>query len=244
MLDLVHTDLSGPMRTESMGGARYLMTFVEDSTRWTEVKFLKSKNQALDAFKSYKNLVETQIGRKIKCVQSDNGTEFCNNSFNEFLHNCGIKRRLTVAHTPQQNGVAERKNRTLVEMARCMLFEANLPRSFWAEAVATANYLRNRCPSRSLGGGIPYEMWEGKPLDLSHLRTFRCRAFTLNKQPGKGKFDQRGRECIFIGYSKESKGYRVWLPVERKIQVTRDVNFMNEYLRGNRWVEIDINSTK
>ena len=95
MLDLVHTDLSGPMCTESMGGGRYFMMFVEDSTRWTEVKFLKSKNQALDAFKSYKNLVETQTGRKIKCVQSDNGTEYCNNSFNEFPDNCGIKRRLT-----------------------------------------------------------------------------------------------------------------------------------------------------
>ena len=184
------------------------------------MKFLKSKNQALDAFKSYKNLVETQTGRKIRCVQSDNGTEYCNNIFSEYLDNCGIKKRITVAHTQEQNGVAERKNRTLIEMAKCMLSEADLPRSFWAEAVATANYPRNRCPSSGLGREITYEKWKRKPLDLSHFRTFGCRAFSLNKQPEKGKFDQHRRECIFIGYLEESKSYRVWLPVEKKIQVT------------------------
>ena len=100
MLGIVHTDLCGPMRTQSMGGAKYLLTFVDDATRWCEVRFLKSKDQVLEIFTSYKNLMENQTGRKIKQVQSDNGKEYCNKAFNDYLDKCGIKRRLTVPYTP------------------------------------------------------------------------------------------------------------------------------------------------
>lgn len=129
MLDLVHKNLCRPMWTYFLGGSKYFITFVDDSTRWTDVEFLKSKDQAFDAFKSYKDFIENQMGKKIKCV--------CN--------------RTSVKY------IAERKNRTLVEMARCMMFEVDVPRSFRAEAVVTSNYLRNRYSSRSSDGEFRLE---------------------------------------------------------------------------------------
>ena len=229
LLDIVHTDLCGPMRTTSIGGTRYFMTLIDDSSRWCEVYFLKSKDEAAGKFVEYKNLVETQTGRKIKAVQSDNGTEYCNKTMDEIFKKAGIRRRLTATHTPQQNGVAERKNRTLVESARCMMIHSGLPPSFWAEAVATANHIRNRCITKSLDGTTPYNAWTGRQTNIGYFKTFGCKAYVLDKAHNKGKFDRRGIEGIFVGYSNESKAYRVWIPEEKKIRVTRDVRFLDEF---------------
>lgn len=150
LLELIHCDLCGPMKTESFGKSLYFITFIDDRSRWSEVKFLKRKSEALEAFKSFKNKVECLFDRRIKYLQTDNGGEFTTGrDFNHFLESCGIQRRLTVSHCPAQNGVAERKNRVLQEMTRCFLIEAGLPQVFWAEAVNTACYIRNRCPSRA-----------------------------------------------------------------------------------------------
>ena len=135
----------------------------------------------------------------------------------------GICRQLTVTYTPQQNGVAERKNRKLVEMARCLLLQSNLDDSFWAEAIAIANHIRKRCITRRLDGKTPYELWKGKLTNLYYLRTF-----VLNKFPGKVKFEARSNEGIFIGYSEQAKAYRVWLTAERKVVTTRDVKFLEK----------------
>lgn len=177
----MHSDLCGPMRQESLSGAKYFATFIDDATRWCVVKFLKKKSDLTDAFKSYQNMVETQTGLKVKCLQTDNGKEYKNTELDKHLENCGIKRRLTIPHTPEQNGVAERKNRTLVEMARCLMISSNLPSSFWAEAISTANHLRNRCPSRNLNGLTPFKKWTSVHPHLSYLKTFGCKGLSLNK---------------------------------------------------------------
>ena len=140
LLEILYTDVCGPMRCPSVGGKKYFVTFIDDKSRWCEVYFVKIKYEILHIFEQYKQMVETSTERKIKILQSDNGTEYCNNQFDEFLVNHGIRRRLTTTCTPQQNGVAERKNRTLVEMARCMMRQAGAPPSFWAEAILNANY--------------------------------------------------------------------------------------------------------
>jgi len=132
-----------------------------------------------------------------------------NKRFEEFLKAEGIKRRLTVPHTPEQNGTTERKNRTLIDMVRCMLLQAGLSTGFWAEAVLTANYLRNRCPTKSLNGRTPFEIWMDRLPNLKHLRTFGMRTYILNKDPRKKKFDSRSKTDIFIGYSDRVKAYRV-----------------------------------
>lgn len=267
LLELVHTDLYGPMRTESIGKAKYFVTFIEDSTRICDVKFLKRKSDLLEAFKSYKTMIENKTGKKIKYLQSDNGREYRNVEMDRYLDECGISRRYTVPHSPQQNGVAERRNRTLIEMARCFLIDSNLPPAFWAEAVSTANHIRNRYPSRSLNGKIPLELLTGTRLDLSHLRTFGCKGYALDKSPGKGKLQPRARKCIFLGYSTETKGYRVWLSEEKKVEISRDIKLMNEFLpkqkfddfisiksleakededqiKAKNWVEIEYSTTK
>ena len=206
-LQIIHTDICGPMRQQSLGGNLYFVTFVDDFTKWTEVRMLKHKSDLLQTFKDVKVFLETQTGKKIRAIQSDNGAEYSSKAFQQILIQNGIQRRLTVPYTPQQNGTAERKNRTLVEMARCNMIQSKLPPSFWGEAVTIANYTRNRCPSRSIGMKTPYELWTGNRPSVRHFRPFGSRAFILDKKPGKGKFDPRSKPCTFVGYSDESKAY-------------------------------------
>jgi len=155
-LDLIHTDVCGPMRTRLEGGVRYFVTFIDDHTRWCEVYFMREKNEVADKFQEFMKMAKNQTGRRIKTVQSDNGKEYCNSTMDNLFKKRGIRCRLTVAYTPQQSGVAERKNRT-VEAARCMLIQSKLLPSFWAEAIATANYVRNCCITKSLDSGAPFE---------------------------------------------------------------------------------------
>lgn len=190
-------------------GAKYILQFIDDSSRWGQVYFLKSKSDVFQALQNFVIMMENQTGRKTKIIQSDNGKEFVNATIDEFLKKRGIIRRLTIPYYPQQNGVAERRNHTLVEMARCLLLQSGLPPSFWAEAVNTANYIRNRCPSKSLDGRTPFEALSEKIPDVSHFRKFGQRVFVLCNKPGIGKLDSRGVTGIFVGYSDSSKGYRI-----------------------------------
>lgn len=233
ILDIIHTDLCGPMKTESHAKSKYFMTLIDDSSRWCEVRFLKSKSEAFRYFKEYVNYVENQKERKVKCLQSDNGGEFINHEFENFLKMRGIARRLTVPRTPEQNGVAERKNRSLIETARCLLIQSGLSSSFWAEAVNSANYIRNRCPTKKLNGMTPFEAWTSRKPSVSHFREFGCPVYCMDKEQ-KGKFDERSRRGTFVGYSEETKGFRVWLPKQRRVEIVRDVKFMENSSYENR----------
>lgn len=224
-LGLIHSDLCGPMRTESLGGAKYFMTLIDDRSRWCEVRFLKSKDEAFKAFVEFVALVENQTGYKVKCLQTDNGKEYLSGNFDNFLKSRGIRRRVTVPYNPEQNGVAERKNRSLIETARCLLSQSGLPSCFWAEALNAANFIRNRCPTKSLDGMTPHEAWIGNAPDVKNLQEFGCSVLCLDRKPGKGKFEPRCDEGVLVGFSDESKGYRVWLPNSRKVIVSRDVTF-------------------
>ncbi|GBP59962.1 Retrovirus-related Pol polyprotein from transposon TNT 1-94 [Eumeta japonica] len=228
-LEIVHTDIVGPFKTQSVNGARYFITFIDDRSRWCEVYFLKQKSGALEAFKMYQTQAERVTGKKIKYLQSDNGKEYCNAEMDNFLRNQGIQRRLSVVRTPQQNGVAERFNRTIVEMARCLLLQSSLSDMFWADAVATACHLRNRCPSRSINGDTPYQRWFNRDkMSLNYLRAFGSTVYVLDKNPAKGKLSDRSMKGIFVGYPRETKGYRIWLSESRKFIVARDVKFIED----------------
>ena len=225
LLDIIHSDVCGPMRVESLGKAKYFVTFIDDCSKWCEVYFLRTKSEVFEKFKEFQKKVENQKERKVKCIQSDNGKEYVNKEFDFYLREHGIVRRLTVTQNPEQNGTAERKNRTLLDMARCILIQSGLPPSFWAEAISTANYIRNRCPTRSLNGKTPYEAWTGNISDVSNLKEFGCQFFFQNSNPERGKFDERGKKGIFLGYSDQSKAYRVWVPDVKKTVITRDIVF-------------------
>ncbi|UYV74187.1 hypothetical protein LAZ67_11002345 [Cordylochernes scorpioides] len=226
-LELIHSDVVGPISPMSKGGNNYFVTFIDDFTHYTTVYFMRSKSEVLERFKEYKNSVENYHSRKIKVLRSDNGTEYVNHEFNKFLNESGIKRQLTVPRTPQQNGTAERMNQTLLNTARCILLESGIPKSFWADAVNTACYLRNKCSSKAIGKKIPEEMWTERPVKIEHTRVFGCQTWAYNDQR-RSKFDSRSRECVLIGYPEGVKGYKVWDIRNNKGFVTRNVRFRED----------------
>ncbi len=168
-LDLVHTDLCGKVNAKSIGGAEYFLVFVDDKTRYVWVYFLKRKDEVFSRFIEWKAMVEKSGSRKLKKLRSDNGGEFTSTRFQEYLKAEGVIHVLTIPKTPQQNGVAERFNCTLVEMTRCMLVGANLSHKLWAEALSTAAYLKNRSPARAITGMTPFEAYYGTKPSVNHL---------------------------------------------------------------------------
>ena len=209
-LDLIHMDLCGPMRVQSRGGNRYIFVIVDDYTRYTWTLFLKSKDQAFASFSSLVPLIENSCKSKLRALRSDNGLEFVNSQFVEFCRERGIEHNFSAPRSPQQNGVVERKNRTLEDMARTMLLSSKLPQCYWAQAVDTACYIINRAMLRPLLNKTPYELIKGRTPNLSHLRVFGCACYIHNngKDP-LGKFDARADEGTFLGYSSRSKAYKV-----------------------------------
>ncbi|KAG8475448.1 hypothetical protein CXB51_032200 [Gossypium anomalum] len=221
-LEYIHSDLWGPSRVPSRGGANYMLTFIDDFSRKVWAFFLKQKSDVFSAFKSWKIMIEKQTGKQIKYLRTDNGLEFCSDKFNRLCKSEGIVRHLTVRHTPQQNGVAERMNRTIMEKVRCMLSDANLPKSFWAEAASTACFLINQSPSVAIEKKTPQEVWSGNPANYSDLKIFGCPAYA---HVNNGKLEPRSIKCVFLGYKAGVKGYKLWCPENRKVVISRDVVF-------------------
>jgi len=226
LLQVVHSDLCGPMETKSNGGSRYFLSFIDDCSRKVFIYFLQTKDQLPNTFEEFKALAEKQSNRQIKILRSDNGREYINQRLLKYLKNNGIKHQTTIPYTPEQNGLAERMNRTIVEKARCLLQEAGLGKEFWAEAVATAVYLINRSPAKGLNGITPEEAWSKRKPDLAHLRIFGCKAMAHIPKQLRKKWDSKSREYIFIGYCEDSKGYRLWDPEHKSIVKARDVIFL------------------
>ncbi|KAG7640275.1 Zinc finger CCHC-type superfamily [Arabidopsis suecica] len=225
-LELIHSDVCGPMQTESINGSRYFLTFIDDFSRMTWVYFLKNKSEVITKFKIFKPYVENQSESRIKRLRTDGGGEFLSREFIKLCQESGIHHEITTPYSPQQNGVAERRNRTLVEMARSMIEEKKLSNKFWAEAIATSTYLQNRLPSKSLEKGVtPMEIWSGKKPSVDHLKVFGCVCYIHIPDEKRRKLDTKAKQGIFVGYNNESKGYRVFLLNEEKIEVSKDVTF-------------------
>ena len=224
-LELVHSDVCGKMGQKSLGGAEYFLTLLDDRTHYTWVYPLKTKDEVFQCFKEWQAEVENLTGRKIKTLRTDNGGEFTSNSFQAHLKSCGIRHELTIPKTPEQNGVAERLNRTLVETTRAMLLDAKLPHQFWAEAISTATYLRNRSPTSAVKGATPYEGWHGDKPQVKHLKVFGSTAYVHIPKDERGKLDSKTRKCVLLGYGSVQKGYRVYDHLTRKVFYSRNVKF-------------------
>jgi len=147
VLELVHTDICGLMQNTTPAGNRYFLTFIDDFSRFTAIFLMANKDEVFNKFQEYEAHVSNMFGFRMKCLRSDNGSEYKSKRFIDYCKSKGIQRQYSVIYTPQQNGVAERKNRTLVEAARSMLISAKLPLQYWGEAIVTANYLQNRSPT-------------------------------------------------------------------------------------------------
>ena len=154
------------------------------------------------------NLVYNQYNANIKTLRTDNGTEYVNKDFSNYIKNLGILHQTTCVGTPQQNGVAERKNRHLLEVTRSLMFQNNVPKFFWSEAVLTAAYLINRTPSSILQNKSPLETLNKRFMGLDHLRIFGCICFIHIQNKHRDKLDKHAIKCIFLGYSSKKKGYK------------------------------------
>ncbi|GJS01455.1 retrovirus-related pol polyprotein from transposon TNT 1-94 [Tanacetum coccineum] len=205
-LDMIHTDICDLKSLPTKGGNKYFITFIDDCTKYCYVYLLKSKDEAIDKFVLYKTEVENQLGKKIKVVRSDRGGEYVA-PFAELCAKHGIRHEFTAPYSPQQNGIAERKNRTLKEMVTAMLISSGMSQDMWGEAILTATYLLNKIP-RKEKEETPYELWMGRKPSYQYLRVWGCLAKVAVPTPKAQKIGPKSVDCIFIGYAKKSTAYR------------------------------------
>ncbi|GKA06123.1 putative ribonuclease H-like domain-containing protein [Tanacetum coccineum] len=219
---------------------RQLLAVTDDYSRFSWVFFLRTKDETSEILKNFIKEVENLVDKKVKIIRSDNGTEFKNKVMDEFCREKGIKREYSVARTPQQNGVAERKNRTLIEAARTMLADSKLPTTFWAEAVSTACYVQNRVLIVKPHNKTPYELFRGIKPAIGFMKPFGCHVTILNTLDKLGKFDGKSDEGFFVGYSLSSKAFRVYNIRTRKVQENLHIGFLENkpMIEGNgpKWL--------
>ncbi|GJU41428.1 putative ribonuclease H-like domain-containing protein [Tanacetum coccineum] len=239
-LHTLHMDLFGPTSVKSINHASYCLVITDDCTRFSWVFFLASKDETSGILQNFIRQIENQLNHRVKIIRSDNGTEFKNRDMLEFCGNKGIKQEYSNARTPQQNGVAERMNRTLIEAARTMLADSLLPTTFWAEAVSTACYIFNRVRVTKPQNKTPYELLFGHKPIISYIRPFGCHVTILDTLSVLGKFDGKSDEGFLVGYSLNSKAYRVYNLVTKRVEVNLHVNFLEDKPNvkgvGYRWM--------
>lgn len=224
-LELVHSDICGPISPSSESGKRYVINFIDDYSRKCWNVLLSEKSEAFKAFKEFKIAAENELGQLLTCLRTDRGGEFNSKVFDAYCTEHGIRRQLTTAYTPQQNGIAERKNRSIMNMVRCMLFGMKVPLRFWTEAVHYAVYILNRSPTKILDKVTPIERWSNCKPSVEHLRVFGCVAYALIPYERRVKLEEKSMKCVMFGVSKESKAYRLYDPSTKKVIISKDVKF-------------------
>ncbi|GKC69601.1 putative ribonuclease H-like domain-containing protein [Tanacetum coccineum] len=225
-LQILHMDLFGPVSVRSLNKKMYCLVVTDDYIRFSWVFFLATKDETSGILKTFITGIENQLEHRVKIIRCDNGTEFKNHEMNQFCDKQGIKREFSVPRTPQQNGVAERKNITLIEAARTMLTDSKLPTTFWGEAVNTACYVQNRVLVIKPHNKTPYEPLHGRPPIVSFMRPFECLVTILNTLDHPGKFDRKSNEGFFVGYSINSKAFRVFNTGTRIVEESFHITFL------------------
>ncbi|WVZ63358.1 LOW QUALITY PROTEIN: hypothetical protein U9M48_012995 [Paspalum notatum var. saurae] len=218
--ELLHMDTVGPARVASVSGKWYVLVVVDDFSRFSWVYFMEFKDEAFGFFRDLVLRLRNESHKAMRAIRSDNGEEFRNSRFENFCRDLGLEHQFSSPYTRPQNGVVERKNRTLVEMARTMLDEHRTPRRFWDEAVNTACYIANRIFLRAFLGKTSYELQFG-----------RC--FVLKKAGHLDKFESRCLDGIFLGYASSSRAFRVWILEAKQVVETCEVSFDETMPRNN-----------
>ena len=203
LLEIIHTDVCGPMSVDAHGGYLYFLTFTDDLSRYGYVYLMKHKSETFEKFKQFQSEVENHPNKKIKFLRSNRAGEYLSYEFGNHLRQCGIVSQLTPPGTPKCNGVPERRTCTLLDMMRSLMSLANIPLLFWGYAFETTTFTLNRAPSKSVEM-TPYELWFGKKPKLSFLKVWGCDAYV--KRPPPEKLKPKADNCIFIGYPKETVG--------------------------------------
>jgi len=225
-LDLVHSDLAGRMSLPSVGGSKYFVLFIDDYSRYTKVYSLRSKAAVISRFREYKAFVETNLGKKIKRFRSDGGGEYTSYEFDQLLRDSGIIREKAARYSPEQNGVSEWANRTIIGRAKAMLQESALGMEMWAEAVHLAVYLKNRSPTSALEEGLtPLQAWTGEALHLRKLIKFGTIGYKHIPKQRRTKWEPNSQKCIFVGYEGTNQ-YRIL--IDNRIHVARDLTWVQD----------------
>jgi transposase InsO family protein len=224
-LELLHMDLFGPTSFMSIDGNSYCLMIVDDYSRFTWVYFLQDKSNVFETFKSFSILAQNQFDFDIKKVRSDNGSELKNARIDKYCDDKGIKHEFSSKYTLEQNGIVERKNMTLIDMARSMLAEYNVSDSYWAEAINTACHSSNRLYCHKLSKKTPYELLIGRKPNILYFRVFGCKCYILRKGSRLSKFEKKCDEGFLLGYSSNSKAYRVFNKTHGIIEEAYDVEF-------------------
>nr|KYP68042.1 Retrovirus-related Pol polyprotein from transposon TNT 1-94 [Cajanus cajan] len=223
-LEVVYSDVCDPIQTESLGGNRYFVSFIDDFSRKLWIYLIKRKSEVLEVFEKFKVLVERNSGQLIKVLRTDGGGEYMSREFQKFCDQEGIEHEVIPPYTPQHNGTAERKNRTIMNMVRSMLKSKELPKYLWGEAVSTTTYILNRSPSKRLEGVTPEEAWSGNKPNVSHFRVFGSICYRHVPDQLRRKLDDKGEQMVLLGYHKTG-GYKLLNPISKQIVISRDVVF-------------------
>ncbi|KAJ9545484.1 hypothetical protein OSB04_025191 [Centaurea solstitialis] len=224
-LEMLHMDLCGPMRIQSISGKKYILVMVDEYSRYTWLEFLRMKSEAPELIIKFIKRIQVLLQLPVRKIRSDNGTEFKNATLDAYLTSVGISHNFSGAYTPQQNGVVERRNRTLVEAARTMLAYSGLPLTFWAEAVSTACFTQNRTIITKRFKKTPYHIINRRVPNVKFFHVFGCRCYILNNRDNLGKFDKKADEGYFLGYSLTSKTFRVYNKRTKMVMETVYVTF-------------------
>ena len=226
--ELIHCDIWGAYRTESLTGAHYFLSIVDDASSGTWVYLMREKREASQIIKKFCMMVKTQFRTAVKIIRSDNGSEFISGPMLKFYEEFGIVHQTTCFDTHQQNGRVERKHRHILNVAQALRFQANLPLRFWGECILTAAYLINRTPTFILQGKTPYEiLFRAKPT-YDNIKVFGCLCYVHRFQRQKDKFASHSRKCLFLGYPFGKKGWKVYDLETGEVFVSRDVIFQEE----------------
>lgn len=237
---VIHADLCGKMEVESLSRSRYYLELKDEASGYTKVYFIRSKHQVFNKLKQFVADQRSETGKVMKTFFSDGGMEFDNDGVKQFFLQHGIKHQMSAPYNPQQNGRAERENRTLVDHARCMLYAKGLPKELWAEAINTTAYILNRVPA-SGEDKTPYEKWFGKKPSIRHLRVFGTNCYTLIPKQLRKKWESKSRRGKLVGYTDTDKNFRIWDEEKRRVDICRDVKFDNtSELNNTARISLDI----
>lgn len=225
ILQVVHSDLCGPMQTVGLSGERYFITFIDETSGRVSLSLLRTKDQALATFQAYRARAEKSGGKEIKAFRTDGGGEYVNTEFKKYLEDAGIEHRISTLYSPTQNGRAERAHRTIMENARYILQDSQLGNEFWGQAVLTAGHIHNRLPNRSHNNRSPLEYRTGKLPGVGHLRIFGSTTWVHVPKERRQKLDPKSVKCILVGYEEHAgtKIYRLYDAEKKQFLASRAV---------------------